>query len=431
MKLVLLFSCFLPFLLISCGGDSNLGQGYVYENNYQLCTDGRAVNSGVYKDLNHYSDKISQLISSDLISEPVTIGRYSPTFSNPFIFSESVMREKLNQLEKSSLRISEEFSSWLKSDLSQTVFNFNQEGISGSQVRQKVTQFSRRLKRIQVKAKRWVLLDCNKKKEKRINDKNYIPYLKLKKSVCHTNFRMNSFYSKKISKCFSEFFLKRNHSNKILSVKIEKQFLRFCSILFPKKLNRKKRCEQEFKFLKNRKLLDKEIENKISRYEREFMKTFEINPSLPQKLQCQKNRGTFILKLPVNFSNKDDEGFIRSSINRFWNIYPQYFRIDPYHSVEKTAVRLNEQNLGISFVLSNRPNEINLSRNSKNKKQVFAHELGHVLGFRDCYFEFYNKKRDEFKYYELDSSNLMCSVEYGANVKRSYIKKIINQYCTD
>lgn len=44
-----------------------------------------------------------------------------------------------------------------------------------------------------------------------------------------------------------------------------------------------------------------------------------------------------------------------------------------------------------------------------NTRWTIRHEYGHVLGFNDCYVEFYDKQSGEMVSYQLDITNLMCS----------------------
>lgn len=41
---------------------------------------------------------------------------------------------------------------------------------------------------------------------------------------------------------------------------------------------------------------------------------------------------------------------------------------------------------------------------------AFQHEFGHVLGFADCYVEYWSEAGQEFIYYSLDATNRMCSL---------------------
>jgi hypothetical protein len=60
---------------------------------------------------------------------------------------------------------------------------------------------------------------------------------------------------------------------------------------------------------------------------------------------------------------------------------------------------------------------------------MIRHEFGHILGFVDCYSEFYEKERGVMVSYQLDTTNLMCSRQ-GAlkqthydELKRHYFNK--------
>ena len=48
---------------------------------------------------------------------------------------------------------------------------------------------------------------------------------------------------------------------------------------------------------------------------------------------------------------------------------------------------------------------------------TIRHEFGHVLGFPDCYVEFYEPENGRMVNYQIDTSNLMCS-------RRGHLKQI-------
>jgi hypothetical protein len=60
---------------------------------------------------------------------------------------------------------------------------------------------------------------------------------------------------------------------------------------------------------------------------------------------------------------------------------------------------------------------------------TIRHEYGHVLGFPDCYHEFYDEELDAFVSYQLDVTNLMCSrrghlqPRHFDELKRVYLKQ--------
>ncbi len=51
----------------------------------------------------------------------------------------------------------------------------------------------------------------------------------------------------------------------------------------------------------------------------------------------------------------------------------------------------------------------NVPTNDLSTKSILAHEFGHVLGFPDCYVEFYDEEKSAMINYQLDLNNIMCS----------------------
>ncbi|MES2527284.1 MAG: hypothetical protein V4598_09355 [Bdellovibrionota bacterium] len=60
---------------------------------------------------------------------------------------------------------------------------------------------------------------------------------------------------------------------------------------------------------------------------------------------------------------------------------------------------------------------------------TIRHEYGHVIGFVDCYHEFYDEEEEAFVSYQLDVTNLMCSrrgklkESHFTELKRAYFKE--------
>lgn len=67
---------------------------------------------------------------------------------------------------------------------------------------------------------------------------------------------------------------------------------------------------------------------------------------------------------------------------------------------------------------------------SPDQKWTIRHEFGHILGFEDCYLEFYDTSSKSMVYYEIDVDNIMCSRNghiketHFNNLNLSYSKKI-------
>lgn len=59
---------------------------------------------------------------------------------------------------------------------------------------------------------------------------------------------------------------------------------------------------------------------------------------------------------------------------------------------------------------------------SQKDAKTFAHEMGHVLGFPDCYVEFYDAKKKVMVFYSLDPSNIMCTL--AGDVKKLHFREL-------
>lgn len=66
------------------------------------------------------------------------------------------------------------------------------------------------------------------------------------------------------------------------------------------------------------------------------------------------------------------------------------------------------------------------SINNLNQRWSIRHEYGHILGFPDCYLEFYDVKEGAMIYYEIDTDNIMCS-RHG-HVQYEHILKLQTVY---
>lgn len=63
---------------------------------------------------------------------------------------------------------------------------------------------------------------------------------------------------------------------------------------------------------------------------------------------------------------------------------------------------------------------------SNDQKWTIRHEYGHVLGFEDCYLEFYDTSEKAMVYYEIDVDNLMCSRR--GHLKPTHIEQLKKAY---
>lgn len=57
---------------------------------------------------------------------------------------------------------------------------------------------------------------------------------------------------------------------------------------------------------------------------------------------------------------------------------------------------------------------------------TIRHEFGHILGFPDCYLEFYEKQTETMTYYTIEPENLMCA--WGGKFQPSQIEQLRKAY---
>lgn len=57
---------------------------------------------------------------------------------------------------------------------------------------------------------------------------------------------------------------------------------------------------------------------------------------------------------------------------------------------------------------------------------TIRHEFGHVLGFPDCYLEFYDEAAETMTYYTIEPDNLMCA--WGGKLQPSHVEQLQKVY---
>ncbi len=61
-----------------------------------------------------------------------------------------------------------------------------------------------------------------------------------------------------------------------------------------------------------------------------------------------------------------------------------------------------------------------------NTQWTIRHEFGHILGFPDCYLEFYDRAKEEMIYYTIETDNLMCA--WGGKLKPMHLEELKRVY---
>ena len=205
---------------------------------------------------------------------------------------------------------------------------------------------------------------------------------------------------------------------------IRRKVVNMCSLV-----KRKSLCSVEYDLAviyKKREMFIEDILNQS----RKFYKDELFKPSVSNlNILCErnKNKKEFIFTIPIEEQSSNYETI--QSIKKFWSSV----NVSIKFKIEKDGLKIKNTKESVSYVSSKYPNQINLSTNlfGEIKSKTIAHEFGHVLGFRDCYIEYYVGRTNEVIYFELEreQGNLMCSLMSGKKIPNKYQDSLIKKYC--
>jgi len=170
----------------------------------------------------------------------------------------------------------------------------------------------------------------------------------------------------------------------------------------------------------------------INKYKQQFEIRF-LNPrfNLGAKhpsISCQKVNGSFELKVLINASPVDFMAVKNAA--KFWRSDDKKVSLSIIESNNAEAIKINRIASGPSHVNMLERSSINLAPGLDHPK-VIAHEMGHILGYPDCYFEAWDKEKEAFLYLDLDpmGNNLMCNINEKAVIPDQYFDQLIHSYC--
>lgn len=200
-------------------------------------------------------------------------------------------------------------------------------------------------------------------------------------------------------------------------------------------------CSMEYLMSRRQGSIGLFFQNSSEHYEKRLANFFEPHPAT--KWKCHKEEAQTVVTVRLL---KDERlknqlfgtyDVLKSFVTQKWS--NEKIRVD-LELIDAHEKEVNEKVLkvvwspnALSFVSRHNPYVMNLSSklNFSHLSLTFAHELGHVLGFPDCYHEFYDSKAKEIIYYALDESgkNLMCHLNGRATIQDSYLERLEEQVC--
>lgn len=172
-----------------------------------------------------------------------------------------------------------------------------------------------------------------------------------------------------------------------------------------------------------------------------FQALFELRSTAP-KFSCTLDGENKVLEVKISHNDflknyfPAREEIELQNVARYWSGegFRLKFVLVPADQADLETLVLKPAERGLSHVNSESPFLIYLQAHYPQEQRVklLAHEVGHTLGFPDCYIEFYNRQSGELTYYELERAegNLMCSLEFGRQIPKAYFDQLIKQSCS-
>ncbi|NOT80923.1 MAG: hypothetical protein HOP07_18205 [Bacteriovoracaceae bacterium] len=213
---------------------------------------------------------------------------------------------------------------------------------------------------------------------------------------------------------------------------VQEQMMKMCQALG----NSKFLCQEEIGLSRNKRNLETMAIKLLKRFKDErFNKLFSLASS-HLKFSCVKKSQFVEMNLKVRF---DPRLFFNrleliNHVSETWssdNFKLKLILEQERNSEDVISVQASPNSLSYVPENDNRQIFLNSELRFEEQKRILSHEFGHVLGFPDCYTEFYDHQKRDLVYFEMgkDNFNLMCSVKKGAAVPREYLEQLALKSC--
>lgn len=212
---------------------------------------------------------------------------------------------------------------------------------------------------------------------------------------------------------------------------VESRTVKLCNTFDKNVVN----CKGQYELKKQTKTLGDVVGYYQKRFHKErFLPLFQLKKS-HLKFQCEKQGEKTIMKMKVSSRDWDQESLLTFTnyVSTVWSRGNFQLTINLVNETGSDVVKITPTQEFISYVPEDNHAQVYLSQNLDltTQRRVLSHEFGHVLGFPDCYTEFFDNKSGELVYYEMDknNTNLMCSLKEGVSVPDDYLDQLIQKSC--
>jgi hypothetical protein len=213
---------------------------------------------------------------------------------------------------------------------------------------------------------------------------------------------------------------------------LEDRTIKLCKTFDNDQLN----CEVQYSINKENRTIGDLVSYYQNKFQTErFDKLFTLrNPHL--SFQCQKYDDDTIqmyLKVYSKSITAENLELLTAFVEESWSRNNFSLNIEIVNSPGSDVIEIFSTSGGTSYVPDLNNRQVFLSRDLDllSQKRVFAHEFGHVLGFPDCYTEFFDNENKDLIYYEIDknNTNIMCSLKTGVSVPNDYLVQLSQKSC--
>lgn len=212
---------------------------------------------------------------------------------------------------------------------------------------------------------------------------------------------------------------------------VEEKVVKLCKAFDSSDVN----CQAQYIIKKQ----NKTIPALVSLYQKKFQaerygKLFSLRDS-HLKFQCLsiEDVTTMTLKVYSQYLDVYTLGVLTRFVSDSWSRGNFRLSIEIVDQPGSDVVEILPSTTGVSYVPDNNNRKVFLSTilDVETQKKVLAHEFGHVLGFPDCYTEFFDNQNKDLVYYEIsrENTNIMCSLKPGVSVPDDYLSQLAQKSC--
>ncbi len=202
-----------------------------------------------------------------------------------------------------------------------------------------------------------------------------------------------------------------------------------------KSFTKEANCLNEYRINQKKNLIGPMVSKYYEKFQQErFLPLFKLRAP-HQKYACQKDNGKTVMTIQVWEGAFDHNYLVEllSSVENIWNSKNFSLKLELVKEYREGVVQILPTSKGISYVPDNNNRLVYLSTTLEfdENKHVLAHEFGHVLGFPDCYIEYFDDSKKELVYYEFskNNTNIMCSLKAGVSVPDDYFSQLSENSC--